>query len=156
MQLARTWRHGPHRAAAANVMAESQPHGVRLPRSRASAPGPGSEVASRHGFRRPAFCWSFAEAAFWPQEDTTMPPTLTDTALDYLLAAAGLDPTEAQKADLKSIHDQLAAMKDRVRQPRGRMAEPAHTFGFTLEDLAPGDLAPGDLAPGYPAPGALT
>ena len=26
-------------------------------------------------------------------------------------------------------------MKARVRQPRGRMAEPAHTFGFAPEDL---------------------
>ncbi len=29
-----------------------------------------------------------------------MPPTLTDPALDYLLASAGLDLTEAQKDDL--------------------------------------------------------
>jgi len=27
-------------------------------------------------------------------------------------------------------------MKARVRQPRGRMAELAHTFGFKAEDLA--------------------
>ena len=30
----------------------------------------------------------------------------------------------------------LIAMKARVRQPRGRMAEPAHTYGYTAEDLA--------------------
>ncbi len=65
-----------------------------------------------------------------------MPPSLTDPALEYLLVAAGLTLTDAQKADLASIHDSLAAMKARVRQPRGRMAEPAHTFGFTQEDLA--------------------
>ncbi len=65
-----------------------------------------------------------------------MPPTLTDPALEYLLAAAGLNLTEAQKAELKSVHDSLAAMKERVRQPRGRMAELAHTYGFTAEDLA--------------------
>jgi hypothetical protein len=65
-----------------------------------------------------------------------MPPTLTDPALDYLLATAGLDLTDAQKEDLKSINDALAAMKARVRQPRGRMAELAHTFSFTAEDLA--------------------
>jgi hypothetical protein len=64
-----------------------------------------------------------------------MPPTLTDPALDYLLASAGLDLTEAQKDDLKSIHDALTAMKARVRQPRGRMAELAHSFGFNAEDL---------------------
>jgi hypothetical protein len=65
-----------------------------------------------------------------------MVPTLGNEALDYLLASAGLDLTEAQKADLKSIHEGLAAMKARVRQPRGRMAELAHTYGFTEEDLA--------------------
>jgi Spy/CpxP family protein refolding chaperone len=65
-----------------------------------------------------------------------MSPNLETEALDYLLACAGLDLTEAQKADLKSIHDGLAAMKARVRQPRGRMAELAHTYGFAEEDLA--------------------
>jgi hypothetical protein len=65
-----------------------------------------------------------------------MPPVLTDQALDYLLASAGLDLSDAQKADLKTIHDGLAAMKARVRQPRGRMAELAHTYGFAAEDLA--------------------
>ena len=44
--------------------------------------------------------------------------------------------TPAQKADLKTIHDGLAAMKALVRQPRGRMAEPAHIYGFSEEDLA--------------------
>ncbi|MGD0430548.1 MAG: hypothetical protein ABSA58_05600 [Acetobacteraceae bacterium] len=65
-----------------------------------------------------------------------MPPTLTDPALEYLLQSAGLTLTDAEKAELKSIHDGLAAMKARVRQKRGRMAEPAHTYGFTPEDLA--------------------
>jgi hypothetical protein len=64
-----------------------------------------------------------------------MPPTLTDEALDYLLASAGLSVTDAEKADLKTIHDGLAAMKERVRQPRGRMAELAHTYGFAPADL---------------------
>jgi hypothetical protein len=63
-----------------------------------------------------------------------MPPKLTEESLDYLLAAAGLTLTAEQKADLASIHDDLVAMKARVRQPRGHMAEPAHTFGFTAED----------------------
>ena len=39
-----------------------------------------------------------------------MNPTLTDAALDYLLQSAGLTLTEAEKADLLSIHDGLAAM----------------------------------------------
>ena len=64
-----------------------------------------------------------------------MPPTLTDDALNYLLESAGLSLTEAQKDDLKAQHEALAAMKERVRQPRGRMAELAHTFGFTAADL---------------------
>ncbi len=64
-----------------------------------------------------------------------MPPTLTDEALDYLLATAGFSLTEAEKADLKTVHDSLAAMKARVRQRRGRMAELAHTYGFTEADL---------------------
>jgi hypothetical protein len=65
-----------------------------------------------------------------------MPPILGNEALDFLLASAGLNLTDAQKADLKTIHDSLTAMKARVRQPRGRMAEPAHIYGFTEEDLA--------------------
>jgi hypothetical protein len=68
--------------------------------------------------------------------EMTMAATLTNEALDYLLASAGLDLNADQKADLKTIHDGLAAMKARVRQPRGRMAELAHTYGFTEEDLA--------------------
>jgi len=64
-----------------------------------------------------------------------MKPTLDDPALEYLLQNAGLTLTEAEKADLKSIHDGLAAMKARVRQKRGPMAELAHSYGFTAEDL---------------------
>jgi hypothetical protein len=66
----------------------------------------------------------------------TMPPTPGAEALDYLLVSAGLDLTEVQKADLRTTFDGLAAMKARVRQPRGRTAELAHTYGFTEEDLA--------------------
>ncbi len=65
-----------------------------------------------------------------------MPPTLGDDALDYLLASAGLTLTDAQKQELKALQAGLDAMKERVRQPRGRMAELAHTFSFTAEDLA--------------------
>ena len=64
-----------------------------------------------------------------------MKPTLTDPALEYLLQSAGLTLSEAEKADLKTIHDGLAAMKARVRQKRGPMAELAHSYGFTAEDL---------------------
>jgi hypothetical protein len=60
---------------------------------------------------------------------------MKNETLDDLLANAGLTLTDAQKADLKTILEPLAAMKARVRQPRGRMAELAHTYGFTAEDL---------------------
>jgi hypothetical protein len=65
-----------------------------------------------------------------------MQPTLTDPALDYLLQSAGLTLTDAEKADLKAIHDGLTTLKAQVRQKRGPMAELAHSYGFTAEDLA--------------------
>ena len=64
-----------------------------------------------------------------------MESEITDAALDYLLARAGLSLTEAQKAELKTVHAALAALAERVRKPRGRMAEPAHSYGFAEEDL---------------------
>jgi hypothetical protein len=64
-----------------------------------------------------------------------MQSDINDAALDYLLARAGLDLTAEQKAELKTVHAALAAMAERVRKPRGRMAEPAHTYGFAEEDL---------------------
>jgi hypothetical protein len=66
----------------------------------------------------------------------TMPMELSDEALDFLLARSGLSPTATQRAELKSIYPHIAAMAERVRKPRGRMAEPALTYGFTKEDLA--------------------
>jgi hypothetical protein len=66
---------------------------------------------------------------------TMLKPILTDAALDYLLQSSGLSLSEAEKADIKSIHDGLAEMKARVRQKRGPMAELAHVYGFTPEDL---------------------
>ena len=65
-----------------------------------------------------------------------MQPEINDDALDYLLARAGLDLTAEQKAELKTVHTALAAMAERVRRPRGRMAEPAHGYGFAEEDVA--------------------
>jgi hypothetical protein len=64
-----------------------------------------------------------------------MPTDIDDAALDYLLARAGLNLTAEQKAELKTIHAGIAEMARRVRQPRGRMAEPAHNYGFAEEDL---------------------
>jgi Asp-tRNA(Asn)/Glu-tRNA(Gln) amidotransferase C subunit len=61
---------------------------------------------------------------------------IDDAALDYLLARARLSLSEEQKAELKNVHAAIAAMVERVRKPRGRMAEPAHTYGFAEEDLA--------------------
>jgi hypothetical protein len=65
-----------------------------------------------------------------------MPPELTDDALDFLLARAGLALTPAQKNELKSVYPGIAEMARRVRKPRGRMAEPAHIYNFAEEDLA--------------------
>ena len=65
-----------------------------------------------------------------------MQSDISDTALDYLLARAGLDLTAEQKAELKTVPAALAEMAERVRKPRGRMAEPAHAYGFAEEDLA--------------------
>ena len=65
-----------------------------------------------------------------------MPSDINDAALDYLLARAGLDLTNEQKAELKTVHAALAEMAERGRKPRGRMAEPAHGYGFAEEDLA--------------------
>jgi len=64
-----------------------------------------------------------------------MPIPINDNAFEYLLARAGLAPTDAERAELKTVCDGIAAMAERVRKPRGRMAEPALTFGFTDEDL---------------------
>jgi hypothetical protein len=57
-----------------------------------------------------------------------MPTTFGAEALDYLLANAGLTLTDAQKQELQGLREGLDAMKARVRQPRGRMAEPALIF----------------------------
>ena len=65
-----------------------------------------------------------------------MQSDINDAALDYLLARAGIELTAEQKAELKSVHAALAAMAERVRKPRGRMAEPALGYGFNEEDLA--------------------
>jgi len=63
-------------------------------------------------------------------------PEISDEAFDFLLARAGLKLTDEQKAELKSLYSGIAEMAERVRKPRGRMAEPAHVYNFTEEDLA--------------------
>jgi len=65
-----------------------------------------------------------------------MPADIADEALDFLLARAGLDLSDAEKAELKTVYGGIAQMTERVRQPRGRMAELAHVYNFTKEDLA--------------------
>ena len=65
-----------------------------------------------------------------------MPVAIDDAAFEYLLARAGLSLADAEKAELKTVCDGIAAMAERVRKPRGRMAEPALTYGFAEEDLA--------------------
>ena len=63
-------------------------------------------------------------------------PQIDDAALDYLLARGGLKATKEQRAGLKAAYEHVAAMAERVRKPRGRMAEPVLTYGFVEEDLA--------------------
>ena len=62
-------------------------------------------------------------------------PEITDDALGFLLARAGLQLTDEQKAELMTVYAGIAAMAERVRKPRGRMAELAHVYNFTEEDL---------------------
>ena len=69
-----------------------------------------------------------------------MPADISDEALDFLLARAGLELSDAEKAELKTVYAGVAQMAERVRQPRGRMAELAHVYNFTAEDLGE-DLA---------------
>ena len=64
-----------------------------------------------------------------------MASQISDQALEFLLARAGLELTPAQKAELKSVYGGIAEMAERVRKPRGRMAELAHVYDFTEEDL---------------------
>ena len=64
-----------------------------------------------------------------------MPTDISDEALEFLLARSGLDLSAAEKADLKTVYAGIAAMAERVRQPRGRMAELAHVYTFTPADL---------------------
>ena len=62
-------------------------------------------------------------------------PDIKDEALEFLLARAGLRLTDEQKAELMTVYAGVAAMAERVRKPRGRMAELAHVYNFTEEDL---------------------
>jgi hypothetical protein len=64
-----------------------------------------------------------------------MPSRISDEAFEFLIARAGLSLSDAEKAELKEVCDGISAMAARVRQPRGRMAEPALTYGFAEEDL---------------------
>jgi len=69
-----------------------------------------------------------------------MPADISDEALRFLLDRAGIDISEAEKAELKTIYEGIAEMARRVRQPRGRMAELAHVYNFSADDLGE-DLA---------------
>ena len=70
---------------------------------------------------------------------TLMPSPFLSTAV---LAASALSRggSAAQKAELKTVYPAIAAMAERVRKPRGRMAELAHVYNFTAADL--GEDAP--------------
>jgi hypothetical protein len=63
-------------------------------------------------------------------------PELKDEALEFLLARSGLQLTDEQKAELMTVYAGIAEMAARVRKPRGHMAELAHVYDFSEEDLA--------------------
>ena len=63
-------------------------------------------------------------------------PEISHEAFEFLLARAGLHLTDEQKAELMTVYAGIAEMAERVRKPRGRMAEPAHIYDFAEEDLA--------------------
>jgi hypothetical protein len=63
-------------------------------------------------------------------------PEIKDEAFEFLIARAGLDLTDEQKAELMTVYAGIAEMAERVRKPRGRMAEPAHIYNFSEDDLA--------------------
>jgi hypothetical protein len=65
-----------------------------------------------------------------------MPSEISDEALDFLMARAGLEIGAAEKTELKEVYGAIRAMAERVRKPRGIMAEPALTYGFAAEDLS--------------------
>jgi hypothetical protein len=65
-----------------------------------------------------------------------MPPELDEDALKLLIARSGLSPSAEQMAGLRAAWPHISEMAARVRKPRGRMAEPALTYGFAEEDLA--------------------
>ena len=65
-----------------------------------------------------------------------MPAEIPAEAFEFLLARVGLKLTEEQKAELKTVYAGIAEMAERVRKPRGYMAEPAHVYDFAEEDLA--------------------
>jgi hypothetical protein len=69
------------------------------------------------------------------RRETRMPTPINDHAFEFLLARAGLTLTDAEKADLRTVVENIAAMAERVRKPRGIMAEPVLTYGFAEEDL---------------------
>jgi hypothetical protein len=63
-------------------------------------------------------------------------PEVKDEAFEFLRARAGLRLTDEQKAELMTVYAGIAEMAERVRKPRGHMAELAHVYNFTEEDLA--------------------
>jgi len=65
-----------------------------------------------------------------------MTAEIDDGAFEFLLARAGLKLNDEQKAELKSVYAGIAEMAERVRKPRGYMAEPALIYDFSAEDLS--------------------
>ena len=97
------------------------------------AAGDGASIESGNDW--PTACVPLYARQIRNEGNARMPAEISDEALDFLLARSGLALTPAQKAELKSVYAGIAAMAERVRKPRGIMAEPAHIYDFSAEDL---------------------
>ena len=63
-----------------------------------------------------------------------MPTPITGPAFEFMLERAGLTPTDAENADLRTVVENIAVMANGSKR-RGIMAEPALTYGFAEEHL---------------------
>ncbi|MDP3408833.1 hypothetical protein [Bosea sp. (in: a-proteobacteria)] len=57
-----------------------------------------------------------------------MSETISTEAFQVLLDRAGISVSPANMEEMRSAYMMLQAMRERVRQPRGYDAEPAHIF----------------------------
>ena len=61
---------------------------------------------------------------------------MTRAEVEAALARAGLDVPERERQEIAGAAHFIEERAERVRKPRGRMAEPAHIYNFIEDDLA--------------------